>query len=101
MQNMPFYASKDALLQCKRASFTTQKGVDWKTEGKEIDKERPNYGLPKPLQGEGMYLAGYRLLGVGEVVGGRFKAKSSWVNSQKSKVFEVKICFVVHNSPIC
>jgi len=36
---MPFYTSKDALLHCKRASFTTQKGVDGKTKGKEIDKK--------------------------------------------------------------
>jgi len=36
---MPFYTSKDALLQGQRASFRTQKDVDWKTEGKEIDKE--------------------------------------------------------------
>ena len=28
LQNMPFYTSKDALLQRKRASFTIQKGVD-------------------------------------------------------------------------
>ena len=28
LQNMPFYTSKDALLQGKRASFRTQKGVD-------------------------------------------------------------------------
>ena len=28
LQNMPFYTSKDALLHCKRACFTTQKGVD-------------------------------------------------------------------------
>ena len=27
LQNMPFYTSKDALLHCKRASFTTQKGM--------------------------------------------------------------------------
>ena len=40
LQNMPFYTSKDALLHCKRASFTTQKGVDWKTIGKEFDKRR-------------------------------------------------------------
>ena len=39
MQNMPFYTSKDALLHCKRASFTTQKGVDEKVKGKDIDKE--------------------------------------------------------------
>ena len=50
MQNMPFYTSKDALLQRKRASFRTRKGVDGKTEGKEIDKE----SLPKPLRKEGM-----------------------------------------------
>ena len=40
LQNMPFYTSKDALLHCKRASFTTQKGVDGKTKGKEFDKRR-------------------------------------------------------------
>ena len=40
LQNMPFYTSKDALLHCKRASFTTQKGVDGKTRRKEIDKRR-------------------------------------------------------------
>jgi len=28
LQTMPFYTSKDALLQGKRASFRTQKGVD-------------------------------------------------------------------------
>ena len=38
MQNMPFYTSKDALLQCKRASFRRQKGVDGKVRRKEIDK---------------------------------------------------------------
>ena len=58
LQNMPFYTSKDALLQCKRASFRRQKGVDWKAEGKEIDKERAEHaqkrsGLPKPLRGRG------------------------------------------------
>ena len=50
LQNMPFYTSKDALLHCKRASFTTQKGVDGKTERKEIDKKN---GLPKPLRRRG------------------------------------------------
>jgi len=40
LQNMPFYTSKDALLHCKRACFTTQKGVDGKTGRKEIDKRR-------------------------------------------------------------
>ena len=55
LQNMPFYTSKDALLQGKRASFRTQKGVDWKTEGKEIDKEgRRTYkkGSPRPKEKE-------------------------------------------------
>jgi len=47
---MPFYTAKDALLRCKRASFRRQKGVDGKTEGKEIDKK----SLPKPLRKEGM-----------------------------------------------
>ena len=37
-----------------------------------------------------MCLAGYGMLGVGEIKGGEIKAKSSWVNSQRSKVFEVK-----------
>ena len=44
---MPFYTSKDALLHCKRASFTTQKGVDGKTERKEIDKA----ASPSPSEG--------------------------------------------------
>ena len=39
LQNMPFYASKDALSHCKRASFRTQKGVDKKTNGKNVYKE--------------------------------------------------------------
>ena len=38
LQNMPFYTSKDALLHCKRASFTTQKGVDGKEGRKDVDK---------------------------------------------------------------
>ena len=50
LQNMPFYTSKDALLHCKRASFTTQKGVDGKEGRKEIDKKN---GLPKPLRRRG------------------------------------------------
>ena len=41
LQNMPFYTSKDALLHCKRASFTTQKGVDWKVRRKEFNKNTP------------------------------------------------------------
>ena len=98
---MPFYTSKDALLHCKRASFTTQKGVDGKTERKEIDKKEaspsPSEGgdvrgngrrrrLTTALRKEGMCLAGYGMLGVGEMEGGRIKAKSSWVNSQRSNV---------------
>ena len=109
LQNMPFYTSKDALLHCKRASFTTQKGVYGKIEGKEIDKNNPqNTASPSPKvmppqapPKEGMCLAGYRMLWVGEIKGKSIKAKSPWVNSQRSKVFEVKICFVTHNSPIC
>ena len=69
LQNMPFYTSKDALLHCKRACFTTQKGVDGKTERKEIDKRRAELRrnatakirppqaqrgcLPKPLRRRG------------------------------------------------
>ena len=94
LQNMPFYTSKDALLHCKRASFTTQKGVDGKTRRKEIDKKEAS---PSPSEGgdvrgnggmrkEGMCLAGYGMMGVGEMERGRFKAKSSWVNSQRSNV---------------
>ena len=59
MWKTPFYTSKDALLHRKRASFRTQKGVDWKTKGKEIDKnneartqkKRPPQAPPK----EGMW----------------------------------------------
>ena len=42
LQNMPFYTSKDALLERKRACFRTQKGVDGKAGRKEIDKEGRN-----------------------------------------------------------
>ena len=92
MQNMPFYTSKDALLQRKRASFRTRKGVDGKVRRKEIDKnkaelrrkattkKRPPQAPPK----EGMCLAGYGMLCVGEMKGGGIKAKNSWVNSQRS-----------------
>ena len=107
---MPFYTSKDALLHCKRASFTTQKGVDGKTKGKEIDKKsgtkkretaaklRPPQAPPK----EGMCLAGYGMLWVGEIKGGRFKAKSSSVNSQRSKVWKSKhaLSHTIHLSVI-
>ena len=105
---MPFYTSKDALLHCKRASFTTQKGVDGKTKWKEIDKKsgakkretaqnQREGASPSPSGGgdvrgyggmrkEGMCLAGYRMLCVREMKGGGIKAKSSWVNSQRSNV---------------
>ncbi len=42
LQNMPFYTSKDALLQGKRACFRTRKSVDGKAGRKEIDKEGRN-----------------------------------------------------------
>ena len=90
---MPFYTSKDALLHCKRASFTTQKGVVGKAGRKEIDKERaelrrkatPKIRPPQAPPKEGMCLTGYKMLGVGEIKGGEIKAKSSWVNSQGLK----------------
>ena len=59
LQNMPFYTSKDALLHCKRASFRTQKGVDWKTRGKEFDKRgaelRKEKRPPQAPPEEGMW----------------------------------------------
>ena len=100
----------------KRCPFTLQKGIfyhakgrRWKTKGKEIDKNNlqntaspsPKVMPPQAPPKEGMCLAGYRMLWVGEIKGKSIKAKSPWVNSQRSKVFEVKICFVTHNSPIC
>ena len=49
LQNMPFYTSKDALLHCKRASFTTQKGVVGKEGRKDVDKNNPrNTASPSP-----------------------------------------------------
>ena len=74
---MPFCIVKGHVLMCKRASFRMQKGVDGEVRRKEVDKKErnsegrrpPKYGLPKPLQGEGMYLAGYVMLGVGEIEG--------------------------------
>ena len=38
------------------------------------------------MRKEGMCLAGYRMLCVREMKGGGIKAKSSWVNSQRSNV---------------
>ena len=51
--------------------------IRWDMGGSLSHEGKPPQALPK----EGMCLAGYGMLGVGEVVGGRFKAKSSWVNS--------------------
>ena len=89
LQNMPFYTSKDALLHCKRACFTTQKGVDGKTERKEIDKRRARLRRnatakirpPQAPPKEGMCLAGYGMLWVGEMEGGRNRAKRVFVYS--------------------
>ena len=112
---MPFYTSKDALLHCKRASFTTQKGVDGKTKWKEIDKKsgtkkretaqnqregaspspsgggdvRGNGGrrrLTTALRKEGMCLAGYRILGVGDIKEKRIKPQRLRFNSQYCRV---------------
>ena len=55
---------------CKRASFEVQKGVFYNAKGRKLTRSGlQKYGLPKPLQGEGMYLAGYVMLGVGEIEG--------------------------------
>ena len=101
LQNMPFYTSKDALLHCKRASFRTQKGVDGKRKEKNLTKKggtkKREAASPSPSEGgdvrgnggmrkEGMCLTGYKMLGVGEMGRGKIKAKSSWVNSQRSKL---------------
>ena len=60
LQNMPFYTSKDALLHCKRASFTTQKGVDGKRKGKEIDKRRAELRKEKEPPQAPLYLCSER-----------------------------------------
>ena len=94
LQNMPFYTSKDALLHCKRASFRTQKGVDGKRKEKNLTKKGGTkkreaaspYGLPKPLQGEGMCLAGYGMLGVGDIKEKRIKPQRLRFNSQCCRV---------------
>jgi hypothetical protein len=106
---MPFYTSKDALLQCKRASFRRQKGVDGETKGKEIYKNKrytpKRNGLPKPKGGaspspseggdvrgnggirkEGMCLAGYGMMCVGDIKGWRKRSYRVFIHSQKSKV---------------
>ena len=88
---MPFYTSKDTLLHCKRASFTTQKGVDGKAGRKEIDKEEPpEIRPPQAPPKEGMCLAGYRMLGVGDIKEKRIKPQRLRFNSQRSKVWKSK-----------
>ena len=67
------------------------------TKKREAAKIRPPQAPPK----EGMCLAGYGMLWVGDIKEKRFKPQRLRFNSQRSKVFEVKICFVAHNSPIC
>ena len=95
LQNMPFYTSKDALLHCKRACFTTQKGVDGKTERKEIDKRRARLRRnatakirpPQAPPKEGMCLAGYGMLGVGDIKEKRIKPQRLKFNSQYCRVW--------------
>jgi len=96
---MPFYTSKDALLQCKRASFRRQKGVDGKAGRKEIDKNKKQTpkrsGLPKPprrggrgnggIRKEGMCLAGYGMMCVGDIKGWRKRSYRVFIHLQKSK----------------
>ena len=55
--------------------------------------------LATALRKEGMCLAGYGMLGVGEMEGGRFKAKSSWVNSQGLKFLSSKYA-LSHTIPL-
>ena len=72
-----------------------------KREGKKLTKKggtkKREAASPSPSEGgdvrgnggmrkEGMCLAGYGMLGVGEMGRGKIKAKSSWVNSQRSNV---------------
>ena len=76
-----------------------------KQEGKKLTKIKNKHqretASPSPSGGgdvrgyggmrkEGMCLTGYKMLGVGEMEGGRFKAKSSWVNSQGLKFLRSK-----------
>ena len=76
LQNMPFYTSKDALLHCKRASFTTQKGVYGKIEGKEIDKNNPqNTASPSPSRGRGCAWRDMECCGLGRWKDGELDLK--------------------------
>ena len=67
---------------CKRASFEVQKGVFYIAKGrrlksrrKEIDKNTPQkIRPPQAPPKEGMCLAGYGMLGVGEIEELRFRA---------------------------
>ncbi len=53
-----------------------------KQEGKKLTKITPETRPPQAPPKEGMCLAGYGMLCVGEMKGGGIKAKNSWVNSQ-------------------
>ena len=76
-----------------------------KREGKKLTKKgrtkKREAASPSPSEGgdvrgnggmrkEGMCLAGYGMLGVGEMGRGKIKAKSSWVNSQGLKFLRSK-----------
>ena len=62
-----------------------------KRRGKKFTKITPETRPPQAPPKEGMCLAGYGMLGVREMERGRFKAKSSWVNSQRSKLWWLEI----------
>ena len=79
-----------------------QEGKKLTNKGRNSEgRQPPKYGLPQAPPKEGMCLAGYGMLGIGEMEGERFKAKSSWVNSQKSKVWWSQICFITCRPTIC
>ena len=67
----------------KRCPFALQKGIFYNAKGRRLKSKReinwqkqpPKYSLPKPLQGEGMCLAGYGMLWVGEMEGWRIGLK--------------------------
>ena len=62
-------------------------------KGKKFTKIPPEIRPPQAPPKEGMCLAGYGLLWVREMEGGSFKAKSSWVNSQRAIVQRSKYAF--------